>query len=41
MSKKTGGALLGDRATLVQIPGAGHLMLITKPGITGAMMVSF
>lgn len=32
---------LGDRATLVQIPGAGHLMLITKPDITGAMMVSF
>lgn len=32
---------LGDRATLVQIPGAGHLMLITKPGITGEMIVSF
>ena len=32
---------LGDRATLVQIPGAGHLMLIVKPDITGAVIVSF
>jgi pimeloyl-ACP methyl ester carboxylesterase len=32
---------LGDRATLVQIPGAGHLMLTTKSDITGAVIVSF
>jgi pimeloyl-ACP methyl ester carboxylesterase len=32
---------LGDRATLVNIPGAGHLMVVTKPDIVSEEIVKF
>ena len=32
---------LGDRATLVNIPGAGHLMVVTKPDVVSKEIVKF
>jgi pimeloyl-ACP methyl ester carboxylesterase len=32
---------LGDRATLVNIPGAGHLMVVTKPDVVSREIVQF
>jgi len=32
---------LGDRATLVNIPNAGHLMVVTQPDVVSKAIVQF